>query len=171
MLHILNPPLNRCHKNWISQTLPAQHGVGLSCEDGGIHHKSCVVHNQRYSFSQPQSTAVPLFTAEVIHVDHIAQSLAQCFGVVVCSRSTQGPRYVSPNQGPSNVGIGERNPGRTWTGGSGGRASVTTFTVCGREKDTWTPVKQAVSQTHAYMLLRDGHKTMGGQLNSDFWAV
>lgn len=117
---------------FMSQSLPAQHGVWLSCEDGGIHHKSCIVHNERYSFSQSQSTAMPLFTAEVIHIDHIAQSLADCLGVVLCSRRNKGSRYVSPDQGPSKMGIGKRNPGRSWTGGSWGRASVATFTIWGR---------------------------------------
>lgn len=32
--------------------LPAQHGVGMSGEDGGIHHESCVVHDERDSFSR-----------------------------------------------------------------------------------------------------------------------
>ena len=116
----------------MSQSSPAQHGVWLSCEDGGIHHKSCIVHNERYSFSQSQSTAMPLFTAEVIHIDHIAQSLADCLGVVLCSRRNKGSRYVSPDQGPTKMGIGERNPGRSWTRGSWGRASVSTFTIWGR---------------------------------------
>lgn len=99
---------------------------------------------------------MPLFTAEVVHVDHIAQSLAQCLWVVVCSRRTQGPRDVSADQGPSRVGIRKGNSGRTRTRGSGGRASVATFTVCGREEDTWTSVKLDFS------LLGDEDKTVVG---------
>lgn len=122
---MLKGPQNLYLVQYISKSLPAQHSVRLSCEYGRIHHKSCIVHNKCHSFPQSQSTAMPLFTAEVIHIDHIARSLSQGFGVVINSRRTQGPRHVS-----SNVGIGKRHPGRTWTGGSRGRASVTTFTVC-----------------------------------------
>lgn len=66
-------------------SLPAQHGVGMSCEDGGIHHKSCVVHNERDSFSQSQPRSM-LFAAQVVHVDHIAGSLTH--SVAVLSRRT-----------------------------------------------------------------------------------
>lgn len=97
---------------WSGQ-LPAQHGVRLSCENSRIHHKSCVVHNECYSFSQSQPTAMSFFTAQVIDVDHIRGSLAQNLGVVVTSRGSQGTRYVS------YVGMGKRNPGWTWAGGPG----------------------------------------------------
>ena len=146
------------------QSLPAQHGVRLSCEDGGIHHKSCIVHNERYSFSQSQSTAMPLFTAEVIHIDHITQSLANCLGVVLCSRRNKSSRYVSPDHGPSKMRIRKRNPGRSWTGGSWGRASVATFTIWGRGRHMNTTEASVQSN----MLLQNGEETMTWQIDSDF---
>lgn len=103
----------------LSRSLPSQHGVRLSCEDCRIHHKSCIVHDQRHPFSQSQSAAMPLFTAEVIHVNHITGSLSQGLGVVVHSWRTQRPRDVSPGQG-SSMRIRKRNPGGSWAGGPRG---------------------------------------------------
>lgn len=57
------------------RSVPSQHGVRLGGEDGGIDHKSGVVHDQRDSFSQPGATAMALFAAQLIHVDGIGQSL------------------------------------------------------------------------------------------------
>lgn len=89
------------------KSLPAQHGVGLSCEDGGIHHESGVVHDERHPLSHSLPTAVGLFAAEVIHVDHVARPLAQNLGVVVPSERTQRTRYVPPDQSSSDVGVRE----------------------------------------------------------------
>lgn len=92
------------------KSLPSQHGVRLGGEDGWIHHKSGVVHDQSDSFSEPQATAVALFAAQVIHVDGIAHSL----GAVVCWRRTKGPGHVATERRSSTLGA----PWRAWTGRS-----------------------------------------------------
>jgi len=95
-----------------------------------------------------------LFAAEVIHVDHVAGSLTQKVRVLVPYRRTKGPRYVSPNQSSSYMGIGMRNPGRTWTGGSGGRAAVSTLAVCGWEKETMNFLNIWINTTKLFLQLK-----------------
>lgn len=108
-----------------SDSVPAQHGVGLSREDGRIHHESGVVHDQRDAFSWPDGSSM-LFAAHVIHVHQLAQPLDHRAGVEVQSRRTYGPGRIAS----SYVVVVLRNPGGTWAGGSGGGASIAAFTVC-----------------------------------------
>lgn len=81
--------------------IPAQHGVGLRCENGRVHHEAGVVHDERDPLGQPEAAAVALFAAQVVHVDHVTQTRADSLGVVVRPRGKQRPGHVAGRRGPS----------------------------------------------------------------------
>lgn len=76
---------------WVAS--PAQHGVGLRCEDGGVHDKARVVYDQRDSLAGPDAAHALL--GGVANVGQVGGAVALAGGVgtqQAAGRYSQRPR-------------------------------------------------------------------------------